>query len=149
MVTTLCGWSAGSWVWCFGSFSSLLLRLILESVALDLFFFLFRCSSECLLYCYWMRGLQSKFQTTGVNCTANTLTVCTLLSPCSLQPTLLVCRKRRLRIKSEMFLGDRNIEPEPFKPAAVCCYHKTTQSSTNLSSKTKEYMFPCRRKNIP
>ena len=52
--------------------------------------------------------LQPKYQLTGINCTALSL----LLQLQSAQPTLLVCQFRCQRIKSQMCLRDRGIEPQ-------------------------------------
>ena len=60
--------------------------------------------------CYRNSSMQPKYQTTCVNYTAYTITVC-----CNRTPH---CLTRR--IKSQICSDNVGIEPEPFAPAAKC-----------------------------
>ena len=92
-------WSAGSRVCCLGPFSGF--QLCIRSSV-----------------CYRTPSLQPKHQTTGVNYTA--LHDHSLLQPYRVQPTLLACQCRGPRIKSQICLGDRELNPGPFAPEAEC-----------------------------
>ena len=98
--------SAGSPVWCLGLFLSFYLRL--------------RSS-----VCYRTPGLQPKYQTTGVNCTAAyTTTVCcnrTALNPHCLPINV---EARELNLKYARATGELN--PGPFAPAAECITDRPT-----------------------
>ena len=96
--------SAGSRVWFLGHFSGFWLRLS-----------------------YRTPRMQPKYQTACVN--YNALYDHSLLQPYSAEPTLLAYQYRGPRIKSQMYSGERGIEPRTLRSNSRVCNHYTTQPS--------------------